>query len=307
MSLPQKIAQMKNCSFDVIRRFVNEKGDVNTDSLKKYFPYGVGEIGIGWDVNPEKYVRIVNNIRKYNSTFPINIPPLFISEGLHGFMANGATVYPQAIALGCTWDTNLLERVFDATAREAAARGVKQLFSPVLDLAREPRFGRTEEMYSEDAYLAAMCGQAAVWGFQGRNAEPDNQHVAATLKHFVGHGQPEGGRNTAPVNVSKYDLMNSHILPFEKCIQAGAISVMPSYNEMNGQPNHASKWLMNDVLREKLGFKGLVIADQDALREMYKTHKIVPTWPMLQKLASKTGFQLICAIPLEPTTNWRIC
>lgn len=292
MSLPQKIAQMKNCSFDVIRRFVNEKGDVNTDSLKKYFPYGVGEIGIGWDVNPEKYVRIVNNIRKYNSTFPINIPPLFIGEGLHGFMANGATVYPQAIALGCTWDTNLLERVFDATAREAAARGVKQLFSPVLDLAREPRFGRTEEMYSEDAYLAAMCGQAAVWGFQGRNAEPDNQHVAATLKHFVGHGQPEGGRNTAPVNVSKYDLMNSHILPFEKCIQAGAISVMPSYNEMNGQPNHASKWLLNDVLREKLGFKGLVIADQDALREMFKTHKIVPTLADAAKIGIENGISV---------------
>lgn len=289
MSLGQKIAQMKNCSYDVIRRFVDTQGNVNTDSLHKYFPHGIGEIGIGWDVEPEKYVRIVNNLRKYNATFQLNIPPLFIGEGLHGFMANGATVYPQAIALGCTWDTHLLEQIFDATAQEAAARGVKQLFSPVLDLAREPRFGRTEEMYSEDAYLAALCGRAAVWGFQGRKGEPDNQHVAATLKHFVGHGQPEGGRNVAPVNVPYYDLMNSHILPFEKCVQAGAISVMPSYNEINGQPNHANKWLIQDVLRGKLGFKGLIIADQDALREMYKTHHTVPTLADAGKIGIDNG------------------
>ncbi|MFT3752470.1 MAG: glycoside hydrolase family 3 N-terminal domain-containing protein [Paludibacter sp.] len=287
--MPEKVAQLKNCSYDVIKSFVDEKGNVNTDSLKKHFPYGVGEIGLGWGIEPSLYVKIANNLRKYNKSLRVNIPPLFIGEGLHGFMANGATVYPQAIALGCTWDTSLLERIFNATAIEASARGVKQLFSPVLDLAREPRFGRTEEMYSEDAYLVALCGQAAVWGFQGRNGEPDNQHVAATLKHFVGHGQPEGGRNTAPVSMSKFDLMNSHILPFEKCIRAGAMSVMPSYNEMNGEPNHASKWLIQDILRDKLGFKGLVIADQDALREMYKTHHTVSTLAGAAKIGIENG------------------
>jgi beta-glucosidase len=277
LTLQQKVAQLKNCSYDVIKSFVDTNGNINTDSLKKYFPCGVGEIGLGYGLEPTLYVRIANNLRRYNKSLRVNVPPLFIGEGLHGFMANGATVYPQAIALGCTWDVDLLERIFTSTALEASARGVKQLFSPVLDLAREPRFGRTEEMYSEDAYLVSVCGQAAVWGFQGRNGQPDDRHVAATLKHFVGHGQPEGGRNTAPVNISQYDLMNSHIFPFEKCIRAGAMSVMPSYNEMNGQPNHANKWLLNDILRGKLGFNGLVIADQDALREMYKTHKTVST------------------------------
>jgi beta-glucosidase len=289
LTLPEKVAQMKNCSYDVIKSFVDAKGNVNTDSLKKCFPYGVGEIGLGWGIEPTLYVKIANNLRHYNKSLRVNIPPMFIGEGLHGFMSNGATVYPQAIALGCSWDAALLERIFTATALESSARGVKQLFSPVLDLAREPRFGRTEEMYSEDAYLASICGQAAVWGFQGRNGQPDANHVAATLKHFVGHGQPEGGRNVAPVNVSKYDLMNSHILPFEKCIQAGALSVMPSYNEMNGQPNHASNWLLNDILRSKLGFKGLIIADQDALREMYKTHQTVPTLAAAGKVGIENG------------------
>jgi len=289
LTLPEKVAQLKNCSYDMIKSFVDTKGNINADSLKKYFPYGVGEIGLSWGLEPTLYVKIANNLRYYNKSLRVNIPPLFIGEGLHGFMANGATVFPQAIALGCSWDPALLEKVFTATALEASSRGVKQLFSPVLDLAREPRFGRTEEMYSEDAYLAAICGQAAVWGFQGRDGKPDANHVAATLKHFVGHGQPEGGRNTAPINISKYDLMNSHILPFEKCIQAGALSVMPSYNEMNGQPNHASKWLINDILRDKLGFGGLIIADQDALREMYKTHHMVATLADAAKVGIENG------------------
>lgn len=289
LTLGEKVAQLKNCSYDVIKSFVDEKGNVNTDSLKKYFPYGVGEIGLSWGLEPTLYVKIANNLRHYNKSLRVNIPPLFIGEGLHGFMANGATVFPQAIALGCSWDPVLLEKIFTATALEASSRGVKQLFSPVLDLAREPRFGRTEEMYSEDAYLASICGQAAVWGFQGRNGQPDANHVAATLKHFVGHGQPEGGRNVAPVNISKYDLMNSHILPFEKCIQAGALSVMPSYNEMNGTPNHASTWLLNDILRSKLGFSGLITADQDALREMYKTHQTVPTLADAAKVGIENG------------------
>jgi len=285
MSLSEKTAQLKNCSYDVIKPFVDANGNVNPDSLKKHFPTGVGCIGLSYSLDPVFYVKVANHLRQYNKSLRINIPPLFIGEGLHGFVANGATVFPQAIALGCTWDTDLLERVFDATAVEASARGARQLFSPVLDLAREPRFGRTEEMYSEDAYLASMCGQAAVWGFQGRNGQPDDKHVAATLKHFVGHGQPEGGRNTAPIDISRYDLMNSHILPFEKAIKAGAMCVMPSYNEIGGEPNHASKWLLNDILRGKLGFKGLIVADQDALREMYKTHKIVPTLEGAAKIA----------------------
>lgn len=299
LTLSEKVAQLKNCSYDVIKPFVDVNGSVNTDSLKKYFPYGIGEIGLNYGLEPTLYVKIANQLRHYNKSLRVNIPPMFIGEGLHGFMANGATVFPQAIALGCSWDPVLLEKIFTATALEASSRGVKQLFSPVLDLAREPRFGRTEEMYSEDAYLAAICGRSAVWGFQGRNGKPDENHVAATLKHFVGHGQPEGGRNVAPVNISKYDLMNSHILPFEKCIQAGALSVMPSYNEMNGQPNHASKWLLNDILRSKLGFSGLVIADQDALSEMYKTHQIVPT----PAGAAKVGIENGIAVDLRYATG----
>ena len=289
LSLAEKISQLKISSYENIKNYVNSRGEVNVDSLKKNFPTGIGGIGLDMNLDPTVYVNVVNSIRHYNNSLPHPIPPMFIGEGLHGFMANSATVFPQAIALGCSWDPALLEKVFSATAIEASSRGVKQLFSPVLDLAREPRFGRTEEMYSEDAYLAAICGQAAVWGFQGHNGLPDANQVAATLKHFVGHGQPEGGRNVAPINISPYDLMNNPIQPFEQCIKAGALSVMPSYNEMNGIPNHGSKWLLHNILRDKLAFTGLITSDQDAINEMYRTHGVVPSFAEAAKLALENG------------------
>jgi len=292
LSLGEKISQLKISSYENIKNYVDARGLVNVDSLKKNFPQGVGGIGLDINLDPLAYVNVANSIRHYNNTLSHPIPPMFIGEGLHGFMANGATVFPQAIALGCSWDPALLEQIFSVTALEASVRGVKQLFSPVLDLAREPRFGRTEEMYSEDPYLAAVCGQAAVWGFQGHTGLPGTSQVAATLKHFVGHGQPEGGRNVAPINISAYDLMNTHILPFEKCIQAGALGVMPSYNEMNGTPNHGSKWLLRDILRGKLDFKGLIPSDQDAISELYRTHGVVSSFAGAAKLALENGVDL---------------
>jgi len=292
LTLAEKISQLKISSYENIKNYVNPRGEVNVDSLKKHFPKGIGGIGLDMNLDPTVYVNVVNSIRHYNNSLPHPIPPMFIGEGLHGFMAKDATVFPQAIALGCSWDPVLLEKVFSVTALEASARGVKQLFSPVLDLAREPRFGRTEEMYSEDTYLAAICGQSAVWGFQGHNGLPDANQVAATLKHFVGHGQPEGGRNVAPINISAYDLMNNPIQPFEKCIHAGALSIMPSYNEMNGIPNHGSKWLLRDILRDKLTFKGLITSDQDAINEMYRTHGVVSSFAEAAKLAIENGVDL---------------
>jgi beta-glucosidase len=272
LTLEEKIAQLILPSHPVVQTFISGEGVISVDSLEKYFPHGVGGLNIDRNLPPETYVKVANSIQKYNQTRRVWVPALFVGEGLHGFMSRGATVFPQAIALGCTWDMDLLERLYSTAALEASARGVKMFLTPVLDIGREPRFGRIEEMYSEDTYLTAECGKAAVYGFQGRDGIPGPNQVAATLKHFVGHGIPEGGRNVAPVNISPYDLLNDHVAPFEACLEAGALAIMPSYNEINGVPNHGNQWLMNDILREKLGFKGVVIADQNAIDEMYRTH-----------------------------------
>ena len=289
LTLEEKAAQLKTYSFAFIKPYVSETGEVNADSLKKYFPYGVGGLSIEGNLDPEVYMNVAQSVNEYNQTTRMAIPALFIGEGLHGYMAIGATVFPQSIALGCSWDPALLEKCYSAVALEASARGVKQILSPVLDLGREPRFGRNEEMFSEDAYLAGEYAKAAVWGFQGREGMPDSNHVAATLKHFVGHGIPEGGRNVAPVNLSKYDLMNEHLMPFAKGVEAGVLSIMPSYNEMNGVPNHASRWLLHDILHDELGFSGLITSDQNALDEMHRTQLFAPSFADAAKLAIENG------------------
>ena len=154
-------------------------------------------------------------------------------------------------------------------ALEARSRGTHQALTPVVDVAREPRWGRVEETFGEDPYLVAQMGVAAVRGFQGDATFQDKTHVIATMKHFAAHGQPESGMNCAPANVSLRLLRETFLQPFKEAIQkGGAISVMASYNEIDGVPSHASKWLLRDVLRKEWGFKGFVVSDYYAIWEL---------------------------------------
>ena len=293
MTLQEKKMQLQIRSFDGFKKFLKENGEMNTDSLTKYYPNGIGGLGIDVNLEPEIYVKILNSFQKWSTSRGQKIPIEFIGEGLHGYMARGATVFPQAIALGSTWDPELTERIYTVAALEASSRGVVQVYSPNLDLAREPRFGRTEEMFSEDPYLVAMMGNAEVNGFQGRSAKPDRNHVATTLKHFVGHGQPEGGRNTAPINISNYDLLNNDLFPFEYIIKhANPVSLMPSYNEIGGVPNHANSWLIKDVLRKQFGFKGFITSDQSAIEQIHKLHYFAKSDNEAAKIAIENNIDL---------------
>src|SRR5260370_6748429 len=154
-------------------------------------------------------------------------------------------------------------------AAEAGARGTHEALPPVVDVAREPRWGRVEETYGEDPFLVSRMGIAAVRGFQGDATFGDKTRVIATLKHFAAHGQPESGTNCAPVNVSLRVLRETFLFPFKEAIdRAGAISVMASYTEIDGGPSHASRWLLRDVLRKEWGFKGFVVSDYYAIYEL---------------------------------------
>jgi beta-glucosidase len=293
MTLQEKKMQLQIRSFDGFKKFVKENGEMNADSLTKYYPNGIGGLGIDINLEPEIYIKVLNSFQKWSTSRGQKIPIEFIGEGLHGYMARGATVFPQAIALGSTWDPELAERIYTVAALEASSRGIVQVYAPNLDLAREPRFGRTEEMFSEDPYLVAMMGNAEVNGFQGRSAKPDRNHVATTLKHFVGHGQPEGGRNTAPINISNYDLLNNDIFPFEYIIKhANPVSLMPSYNEIGGVPNHANPWLIKDVLRKQLGFKGFITSDQSAIEQIHTLHSFAKSDSEAAKIAIENTIDL---------------
>ena len=224
--------------------------------------------------DPRKAVRRFNSLQKYmREKTRLGIPVFTFAEALHGYMAAGATSFPQAIALGSTWDPALVEEVFAAAAMEARARGVHQVLSPVLDLARDPRWGRFEECYGEDPYLVSRIGMAAIFGLQGRGESIDSQHVAVTLKHFAGHGQPEGGRNIAPVNYSEREFRTNHLYPFEMAVKAArAHSLMASYNEWDGVPNHANHHLLTDILRTEWGFDGFVMSDGGGMEVVYENH-----------------------------------
>jgi beta-glucosidase len=239
---------------------------------------GIGSFA-AWSLRREhslkRRAQCLNGIQRYMiEKTRLGIPVFTFGEALHGFMADGATSFPQAIALGCTWDTSLIEQVFSAAALEASTRGTRQVLSPVIDLARDPRWGRTEECYSEDPYLVSRLGMAAVFGFQGRDSVIDNKHVAVTLKHFAGHGQSESGLNIAPVSFSDREFRENHLYPFEMAItKANARSVMVSYNEWDGVPNHVNHKLLTDILRGEWKFNGYVMSDGGGLDVTYREHR----------------------------------
>ena len=221
-----------------------------------------------------KIAKSINGIQRYMvEKTKLGIPVFMFSEALHGLMHAGATKFPQAIALGSTWDTVLVEQLFTVAALEGRARGTRQVLSPVLDLALDPRWGRFDECYGEDPYLVSRMGMAAVYGLQGRDKLLDENHLVVTLKHFAGHGQSEGGRNLAPVNHSERYFRESHLYPFEMAIkQANALSVMASYNEWDGVPNHINRKLLTDILRDEWGFNGYVMSDGGGMDLTYKNH-----------------------------------
>jgi len=225
----------------------------------------------------------------------LGIPEIFLGEALHGFMSEGATSFPQALALASTWDPEQVRQVFTAAADEMAAAGVEQAFTPVLDLARDPRWGRTEETYGEDPYLGSRIGVAAVEGLQGPNYLIDRHHVISTVKHFTAHGQPEGGTNTAPANYSMRELREDYMFAFQAAIEeAHAGSVMASYNEIDGIPSHVNKWLLDDVLRQEWGFRGYVTSDGDGLQMLVQTHHIAANYAdaARQALAATVDYDL---------------
>jgi beta-glucosidase len=208
----------------------------------------------------------------------LGIPMIMHEEALHGYVARGATSFPQSIALASSWDPALVERVFGVAAREMRARGANLALAPVVDVARDPRWGRIEETYGEDPVLVSEMGLAAIRGFQGTTLPLGPTKVMVTLKHMTGHGQPENGTNVGPANISERTLRENFFPPFERAVKELPVqAVMASYNEIDGIPSHANKWLLDDVLRREWGYQGSVVSDYFAIKELNTRHKLYGT------------------------------
>lgn len=194
----------------------------------------------------------------------LGIPVMLAEEAPHGHMAIGTTVFPTSIGQASTWNPELIGRMAEATALEVRSQGGHIGYGPILDLARDPRWSRVEETYGEDPYLIGEIGAAMVKGFQGDNLNSP-QRVASTLKHFAGYGWPEGGHNAGSAIVGERTLHEMILPPFRKAIEAGALSVMSSYNEMDGVPCTADRYLLTDLLKEQWKFEGFVVSDLHAI------------------------------------------
>ena len=212
-------------------------------------------------LNPTLAPKAVNKLQRYvieNTRLGI---PLFLAEECpHGHMAIGTTVFPTSIGQSSTWNLKLIEQMGRAIAKEARAQGAHIGYGPVLDLARDPRWSRVEETYGEDPFLVGKMGEALVRGFQGDDFNP-GESLLSTLKHFASYGWTEGGHNGASAHVGMREMEEAILPPFREAINAGALSVMSSYNEIDGIPSTANYHLLTKVLRNRWGFQGFTISD----------------------------------------------
>jgi beta-glucosidase-like glycosyl hydrolase len=209
--------------------------------------------------------------------------------------------WQQPIALAASFDPALVEEIMTAVAKETRARGAHHTLAPVIDVMRDPRWGRAEETYGEDTYLVSRMGVAAVRGLQGRASKGDGKtpgkidanHVMATLKHFAVHGQPEAGMNVGPGNYSERMIREVFLPPFAAAIkEAGARALMPAYVEIDGVPAHGNKAFLQDILRKEWGFDGLVVSDYFAIEQLKSLHSVVDSDAAAARLAFESGVDL---------------
>jgi beta-glucosidase len=220
-----------------------------------------GEVGGLFNIKGVDKIRAVQKIAVGQSR--LKIPLLFGMDVIHGYQ----TVFPIPLGLSCSWDMNLIEKSARIAAQEASADGICWTFSPMVDIARDPRWGRIAEGSGEDAYLGSQIAKAMVKGYQGNDLSKDNT-IMACVKHYALYGAAEGGRDYNTVDMSRVRMFNEYLPPYKAAVDAGAGSVMASFNEVDGVPATANKFLMTDVLRKQWGFKGFVVTDYTGINEM---------------------------------------
>ncbi|WP_315815639.1 glycoside hydrolase family 3 protein [Paraflavitalea speifideaquila] len=293
MTVEEKIAQLQTNHANI--RTLTEAILANPAKMDSIYGRGLGMINPAFDASKEQVISRRNGLQQYLKTKTrLGIPVIFIDEAHHGLLAREATVFPHGIGLSCSWDTALLRKVYNYIAHQSAIRGTNLVLTPVVDVCRDPRWGRTGETLGEDPFLTGSLGSAMVQGFQGsRDGSIAPGHVAATLKHFAGYGQTEGGVNQAPANYSLRTFREAHLESFRLCIQnAKPAAIMASYNEIDGIPAHANSWLLRNVLRGEWGFKGVVVSDWYGVDQLWNKHFIAANEPAAALKAFKAGVTL---------------
>ena len=281
MTLKEKVGQLnqKMYGWQAYRR--TENGIELTEEFNEQVAFGDGMGALyglfrsdPWSavtyqngIPTEDSAKVANMIQRYViENTRLGIPVLLTEECPHGHQALDGTMIPTNIGVGSTWNPELMEEAYSHVAKEVRSRGAHIGLISTLDILREPRWGRAEECYSEDPYLASQMTKAAVRGLQGDGTELDKQEkVVAVLKHFAAQGNGEGGHNAGPANIGERELREIHLPAMKAGVEAGALGCMAAYNEIDGIPCHANKKLLTDILRGEWGYKGFVMADGVAI------------------------------------------
>jgi beta-glucosidase len=311
MTLDEKIAQM-DCVWQQKGKIEDGNGDFSATKASQVYPHGLGMLarpsdrqgkaaaggagdsGERRNRNAPETASYVNAAQKWAlEQTRLGVPMFMHEEALHGYAARDATCFPQAIGLASSFDPELVRNIFSVAAREMRARGANLALAPVVDVAREPRWGRIEETYGEDSFLCGEMGKAAVLGFSGTSRQLAKDKVLATLKHMTGHGQPESGTNIGPADISERTLREEFFPPFEKLVRETPVAaIMPSYNEIGGLPSHANRWLLHKVVREEWGFKGITVSDYLGIKELAGRHALVANEKEAAFRAVKAGVDI---------------
>lgn len=301
MSVKEKIGQLR-CT--LAWNYYEIKGNdvVPSESFKK--DIAEGQIGMLWGtyradpwtqkslengLNPELAAKAGNALQRYVVEHTRWGIPLFLAEEApHGHMAIGTTVFPTGLGMAATWDTALIERVGEVIAKEIRLQGGHISYGPVLDLARDARWSRVEETMGEDPVLTAEIGAAQVRGLGGGNLSLPYSTLA-TLKHFIAYGTTEGGQNGNPTFLGQRELWENFLPTFKRVIDAGALSIMTSYNSLDGIPSTCNDYLLTDVLHNQWNFRGFVVSDLYSINGMWHTHHVTNTLDEAGVMALKAG------------------
>jgi beta-glucosidase len=298
MTLQEKLMQTQ-CLWIQKSAILDKNGQFDPVKAKDVLRNGLGELARlsenngpnSYGYHPRQGAELYNKIQKYFiENTRLGIPVMVHEESLHGQQTQDATNFPIPIGLASSWNENLMTEIFSNVAEEVRARGGQHVLAPVVDITRDPRWGRTEETMGEDPYLVSRLAVAQVKAYQGTGTYLAKNKVAATLKHFGIHGQSEGGNNVAPSNLDERTAREVFFKPFKAAVQeANVMNVMATYNELWGIPAHINKQLLTDILRKEWGFKGVLVSDYNAVSDVSKLHHITPSVDEAGLLAFKAG------------------
>ncbi len=304
MTLEEKVGQMAQVTLDVITKGPNEFASdepltLDLDIVRKALvDYKLGSIlntANNRARTPEKWHEIISQLQEValNET-RLGIPIIYGVDAIHGTTYTaGATFFPQQIGQAATWNRELVRKGAEITAYETRASSIPWNFSPVLDMGRDPRFPRMWETFGEDVYLASEFGVEMVKGYEGENNDIGSPvHVASSLKHFLGYSVPVSGKDRTPALIPDIELWERHIPPFAEAIKAGAHSVMVNSGLINGEPVHASHELLTVLLKQQLGFEGVVVTDWKDIENLYERDKVASSQKEAVKLAINAGIDM---------------